>query len=78
MASYALALALLAGLGAILGLLWPYWLALAAAAGMTLHHYWLIRGRSRDGCFRAFQHSNWIGLAIFAGIAASFELQYRP
>ena len=32
------------------------------------YHYTLIRGRSREGCFRAFRHNNWVGLAIFAGI----------
>ena len=78
MASYALMAALLAWLGAALGLRWPYWVGLAAAAGMMAYHYRLIRGRTRDGCFRAFRHNNWIGLVIFAGIVASFELQYHP
>ena len=78
MASYALMAALLAWLGAALGFRWPYWVGLAAAAGMMAYHYRLIRGRTRDGCFRAFRHNNWIGLVIFAGIVASFELQYHP
>jgi 4-hydroxybenzoate polyprenyltransferase len=30
--------------------------------------YW-IRDRSREGCFRAFRHNHWIGLAVFAGVA---------
>ena len=34
----------------------------------------LIRGRSREGCFRAFRHNNWVGLAIFAGIVALLHL----
>ena len=78
MASYALMAALLVWLGAALGFLWPYWVGLAAAAAMMAYHYRLIRGRTRDGCFRAFRHNNWIGLVIFAGIVASFELQYHP
>jgi 4-hydroxybenzoate polyprenyltransferase len=77
MASYLLMAALLAWLGAALGFLWPYWAGLAAAAGMMLYHYRLIRGRARDGCFRAFRHNNWVGLAVFAGIALSYELQQR-
>jgi 4-hydroxybenzoate polyprenyltransferase len=78
MASYALMVALLGGLGAALGFRWPYYVGLAAAVGMMVYHYRLIRDRSREGCFRAFKHNNWVGLAVFAGIVASFELQYHP
>jgi 4-hydroxybenzoate polyprenyltransferase len=31
-------------------------------------HYAWIRTRSREGCFRAFRHNHWIGLAVFAGV----------
>jgi len=72
MASYALMLALLAWAGFTLRLRWPYYAGLAAAAGMMLYHYTLIRGRSREGCFRAFRHNNWVGMAIFAGIVAVY------
>jgi 4-hydroxybenzoate polyprenyltransferase len=72
MASYALMVALLAWIGVALRMRWPYYAGLAAAAGMMLYHYTLIRGRSREGCFRAFRHNNWVGLAIFAGIAFSY------
>jgi 4-hydroxybenzoate polyprenyltransferase len=41
---------------------------------MMLYHARLIRARSREGCFRAFRHNNWVGAAIFAGIAASFAM----
>ena len=74
MASYAMMLALLAWMGGALRLGWPYYAGLAAAAGMMAYHYTLIRGRSRAGCFRAFRHNNWVGLAIFAGIVLSFVL----
>jgi 4-hydroxybenzoate polyprenyltransferase len=74
MASYALMLALLATVGIALELRWPFNIGLAAAAAMMLYHYKLIRGRSREGCFRAFRHNNWVGLAVFAGIALSFEV----
>jgi 4-hydroxybenzoate polyprenyltransferase len=72
MASYALMLALLAWTGFELRLRWPYYAGLAAAAGMMLYHYTLIRGRSREGCFHAFRHNNWVGMAIFAGIVAVY------
>jgi len=78
MASYAGMLVLLAGLGAALRLAWPYWAGLAVAGALAAWHYPMIRARSREGCFRAFRHANWIGLAVFAGVALSFELPALP
>jgi 4-hydroxybenzoate polyprenyltransferase len=74
MASYALMLAFLGWVGAALPLGWPFFAGLAVAAAMMLYHYLLIRGRSREGCFRAFRHNNWVGLSIFAGIVMSYLL----
>jgi 4-hydroxybenzoate polyprenyltransferase len=68
MASYATMLAILAGLGYALGLRWPYFAGLAVAAGLAARHWWLIRERTREGCFKAFMQANWIGAAVFAGI----------
>lgn len=68
MASYALMLALLVLVGLRLELVWPFYAGLAIAGGMMLYHWRLIRGRTREGCFRAFRHNNWVGGAIFAGI----------
>jgi 4-hydroxybenzoate polyprenyltransferase len=45
-----------------------YFAGLAVAAGLALYHHRLIRGRTREGCFKAFLHNNWIGAAVFAGI----------
>jgi 4-hydroxybenzoate polyprenyltransferase len=72
MASYAVMLALLAAVGSLAGLGWPYHAGLAAAAAMMVYHWFLIRGRSREGCFKAFMHNNWVGGAIFAGIVAGY------
>ena len=74
MASYVLMIAILAWTGIALRLGWTYHVGLTAAAGMMLYQHALIRERSREGCFRAFRHNNWIGLAIFAGIALSYLL----
>ncbi len=74
MASYALMVAVLAWIGVALRLGWPFLAGLAVAAAMMLYHYTLIRARSREGCFRAFRHNNWVGLAIFAGIVFSYNL----
>jgi 4-hydroxybenzoate polyprenyltransferase len=50
------------------------WLGLAAAAAQALWHGWLIRDRTRDGCFKAFRLNHWLGFAVFAGIAAAYSL----
>lgn len=73
MIAYAGMLAILTALGAALRLGWPYYVGLAAAGAMALHHYRLIRDRSREGCFRAFRHNNWVGAAIFTGLVASYH-----
>jgi 4-hydroxybenzoate polyprenyltransferase len=75
MASYALYLALWAWLGVRSGQGWPYFAGLMVAAGIALWHYTLIRGRSRDGCFRAFRLNHWLGFAVFAGLALDHALR---
>jgi 4-hydroxybenzoate polyprenyltransferase len=65
MATFLLAM-LFVGTRASLG--WPYWLALAAAAGLFGWQQWLIRNRARDACLAAFRHNNWLGLTLWAGI----------
>jgi 4-hydroxybenzoate polyprenyltransferase len=74
MTSYALMVALLALLGIRRELAWPYFLGLGAAAAMMVYHWILIRGRTREGCFKAFRHNNWAGAAIFAGIVAAYAI----
>ena len=71
MASYAGMLVLLSALGVVVGLAWPYHAGLGVAGAMMLYHWLLIRARTREGCFRAFMHNNWVGAVIFAGIVAS-------
>jgi 4-hydroxybenzoate polyprenyltransferase len=72
MASYAAMLACLVALGLLLGLAWPYYAGLAVALGIAIHHWRLIRGRTREGCFKAFMHNNWLGGAVFTGIVLSY------
>ena len=72
MASYVLMLGLLCAVGVMAGLGWPFYAGLAAAWAMMVYHWFLIRSRSREGCFKAFMHNNWVGGAIFAGIVLSF------
>lgn len=49
-----------------------YYLGLAGAAALFVYQQWLIRFRNRDGCFKAFLNNNWVGMVIFAGIAADY------
>ena len=46
-----------------------FMIAIALAALQALWHGWLIRTRSRDGCFKAFRLNHWLGFTVFAGIA---------
>ena len=55
--------------------LW-YWAGLGAAALLVAYEFTIARTRDRDACFRAFLHNNWVGMVIFAGIAA--DLALRP
>ncbi|WP_435628403.1 4-hydroxybenzoate octaprenyltransferase [Candidatus Ferrigenium straubiae] len=72
MGCYAVTLGLLAAAGRMVGLGWIFHLGLLVAAGIALYHYTLIRGRSREKCFKAFLHNNWFGAAVFAGIALDY------
>lgn len=72
MLCYGATLALLAAIGRVSGLGVWYFAGLAVAAGMMGYHYTLIRGRSREGSFRAFNHNNWVGGVIFIGLLADY------
>ena len=75
MASYAAYLCIWAAIGARLGYGWPYFAGIAVAAAIAGWHYTLIRGRTREGCFRAFRVNHWLGFAVFAGVVANFALR---
>ena len=72
MLCYAAMLAVLVLIGMKLQFGLYYYLGLGAAGLLMLYHYALIRGRSREGCFKAFLHNNWVGGVVFAGIAANY------
>jgi 4-hydroxybenzoate polyprenyltransferase len=48
------------------------WVGLAGAALQALWHVWLIKDRSREGCFKAFRLNHWVGFSVFAGLALSY------
>ncbi|XAH24278.1 4-hydroxybenzoate octaprenyltransferase [Xylophilus sp. GW821-FHT01B05] len=49
--------------------------AIGIALVQVFWHWSLIRRRTREGCFHAFRVNHWLGLTVFAGIAAGFALQ---
>lgn len=67
-------LAVMAVLGRHFGLGLAYDAGLVAALMLFGYQQWLIRGREREPCFRAFLHNNWVGAAIFVGVVADFAL----
>lgn len=50
-----------------------FWMGWAGAAAQALWHLWLIKDRSREGCFKAFRLNHWVGFSLFAGLVLSFE-----
>ncbi|EJM97667.1 4-hydroxybenzoate octaprenyltransferase [Herbaspirillum sp. YR522] len=75
MLCYAVALALIWAVGLQYGLgLW-FSVGMLVACGFALYHYTLIRGRDRMRCFAAFNNNNWLGAAIFGGVALDYLLR---
>ncbi|HWA39050.1 MAG TPA: 4-hydroxybenzoate octaprenyltransferase [Burkholderiales bacterium] len=72
MASYAGLLLLLGVVGWRAALGWPFYAALAAGTLIAAYHWTLIRTRTREGCFKAFRHNNWLGAALFAGVVLGY------
>ncbi|HEY4542537.1 MAG TPA: 4-hydroxybenzoate octaprenyltransferase [Noviherbaspirillum sp.] len=75
MLCYALALGLIGTVGWQFGLRTWFTAGLLAAVACAVYHYFLIRSRERMGCFAAFRHNNWLGAAVFAGVALDYALR---
>ncbi len=58
--------------GARLGVL--FWLAWGVAAAQVVWHYFLIRHRTREGCFKAFRLNHWLGFAVFVGVVLAYGI----
>ena len=74
MTCYATTLIMIGAVGWGFGLRGWFIGGLLLAAACAAYHYTLIRRRERAGCFAAFRHNNWLGAAIFAGIAVDYAL----
>ncbi len=75
MACYACAFAIVFLIGWQYGLRVWFVAGMLLAAGCAIYHYFLIRERDRMQCFAAFRHNNWLGAAVFAGIALDYAMQ---
>ncbi|MBX9613028.1 MAG: 4-hydroxybenzoate octaprenyltransferase [Burkholderiales bacterium] len=52
-----------------------FYIALGVAAAQAFWHWRMIRGRTREGCFRAFRLNHWLGFSMFAGIALAYAVR---
>lgn len=49
-----------------------YYFGLLLAAVLVLYQQYLIREREPQACFKAFLNNNWLGAAVFGGIALDY------
>jgi len=68
MAFYALCLVCWFVAGQMTGRGLLYDLSLVVAGAQALWHGWLIRGREREACFKAFRLNHWLGLTVWVGV----------
>ncbi|WP_240125471.1 4-hydroxybenzoate octaprenyltransferase [Thermomonas alba] len=54
-----------------------YWAGLGVAVALVVWEFGLARTRTRADCFRAFLHNQWVGMAVFAGIALDLALRAK-
>jgi 4-hydroxybenzoate polyprenyltransferase len=53
-----------------------YFGGIGMAGALAASQYLLIWERTRDGCFRAFRHNNWVGATVFAALIAEFSFAH--
>ncbi len=66
------ALAMLVGLGVAHAFAYPYYVGVAALAGIFLHQQRLIRSRVPEACMRAFASNVWVGFVLFAAVVVEY------
>ncbi len=72
---YALFFVALALAGRQAGLGTYYWAGIGVAALLVVYEFVIARKRERAACFKAFLHNNWVGAAVFAGIAVELAMR---
>jgi 4-hydroxybenzoate polyprenyltransferase len=76
-ASYALFVGMMVAIGAWQRYGFFYHAGIAAGGVVAAWQFSWIRGRSREGCFRAFRESHWIGFMVFVGVVLDTQFP-RP
>ncbi len=56
-------------------LAWPYWYGVTFAGALMVWQQWLIRGRERMACLAAFRNNNWVGFALWVGLAVALAMR---
>jgi len=67
-----LMIALLVLLGLKLQFSWPWFAGVSIAGMLFARQQYLVRNRDRDACFNAFLNNNWVGVAIWTGLLATY------
>jgi len=67
-----LMIALLVLLGLKLQFSWPWFVGVAIAGVLFARQQYLVRERDRDACFNAFLNNNWVGVAVWTGLLATY------
>ncbi len=75
MVCHALFVALMVYIGQLQSMGMAYYAGLLVAVGLMGYQYTLIRNRDRALCFKAFLHNNYVGMAVFTGIALDFLIR---
>ena len=55
-----------------------YFASIGLAGLLMVYHQWLARGRTRDGCFKAFLNNHYLGMVIFIGIVLHYTFNPIP
>jgi 4-hydroxybenzoate polyprenyltransferase len=55
-----------------------YYASVGLSGLLMAYHQWLARGRTRDGCFKAFLNNHYIGMIIFIGIVLHYTFNPPP
>jgi 4-hydroxybenzoate polyprenyltransferase len=50
-----------------------YYAGLVCGALFFIYQLWLIRGRDREACLRAFLNNNYFGMSVFIGILLTYQ-----
>jgi 4-hydroxybenzoate polyprenyltransferase len=47
----------------------------AVATALMVWQQWIIRGRERMACLTAFRNNNWVGFALWIGMALALAIR---